>query len=66
MLATPLDRQIEGTIAAIDRLPPDERGEMAAVKAEVPDIFSHALDIMFERMLASIEMLMAGAGKGRR
>lgn len=58
MLATPLDRQIEGTIAAIDRLDADERAEMAAVKAEVPDIFTHALDIMFERMLASIEMLM--------
>jgi AcrR family transcriptional regulator len=64
MLATPLDKQIEGTIAAIDRLEPDERAEMSVVKAEVPEIFTHALDIMFERMLASIEMLMPGKGRG--
>jgi AcrR family transcriptional regulator len=61
-LATPLATQIDGTIAAIDRLEPDEIAELASTVPEVPRMYNQAIEIMFERTLASIEMLIAGKG----
>jgi AcrR family transcriptional regulator len=61
-LATPLATQIEGTIDAIDRLEPDEIAELSSTAGEVPRMYTQANDIMFERTLASIEMLIAKQG----
>jgi hypothetical protein len=61
-LATPLATQIEGTIAAINRLEPEEIAELSSTAADVPRMYTQASDIMFERTLASIEMLMANKG----
>jgi hypothetical protein len=61
-LATPLANQIDGTIAAINRLDPEELGDMAPLAADVPRLYTHALDIMLERMLASIEMMVGNNG----
>ncbi len=61
-LATPLATQIEGTIAAINRLEPAEIAELSSTAAEVPRMYTEAIDIMFERTLASIEMLIAKRG----
>jgi AcrR family transcriptional regulator len=61
-LATPLATQIEGTIDAINRLAPEESAELASTAAEVPRMYTEAIDIMFERTLASIELLIANRG----
>jgi AcrR family transcriptional regulator len=58
-LATPLATQIQGTIDAINRLSPAEIAELSSTTAEVPRMYTEANDIMFERTLASIEMLIA-------
>ncbi len=58
-LATPLATQIEATIAAINRLEPEEIAELSSTAAEVPRMYTQASGIMFERTLASIEMLIA-------
>ena len=61
-LATPLATQIKGTIDAINRLEPGEIAELSSTAAEVPRMYTEAIDIMFERTLASIEMLIAKRG----
>jgi len=58
-LTTPLETQIQGTIDGINRLEPDEIAELSSTAAEVPRMYTQAIDIMFERTLASIEMLIA-------
>jgi AcrR family transcriptional regulator len=58
-LAGPMAAQVDGTIAAIRRLTPDEAAELDAFAADVPYIYSHAQEIMIERTLASVEALRA-------
>lgn len=59
-LAIPIETQIAGTMAAIARLDPSEITELSDLTREVPRIYTHALDIMVERSLASIAMLIEG------
>lgn len=58
-LTAPMAAQIDGTIEAIRRLGPAEAAELDAFAADVPHIYSHALEIMIERILASVEALRA-------
>lgn len=58
-LLIPLDKQIEGTIAALERLEDGEFGKKSAMIADVPRLYTNALDIMIEHTLASIGV-MAG------
>jgi AcrR family transcriptional regulator len=57
-LATPLTRQIDGTLAAIASLEPEEVAALSPFVTEIPRIYSQPLDIMIERTLASVERLL--------
>jgi AcrR family transcriptional regulator len=57
-LGTPLTRQIDGTLAAIASLEPEEVAVLSPFVSEIPRIYSRALDIMIERTLASAEELL--------
>jgi AcrR family transcriptional regulator len=59
-LVAPMPAQIDGTLAAIGRMPPDEAEAFAGFAADVPDICRSALDIMVEKILASVEMSSRG------
>jgi AcrR family transcriptional regulator len=58
-LATPLNRQIEGTLSTFASLEPEEAEILAPLMGEIPRIFSRSLEIMIERTLASAEVLVA-------
>jgi AcrR family transcriptional regulator len=55
-VVAPMPAQIEGTLAAIGRMPPEEAQALAGFAADVPAICQGALEIMVERILASVEM----------
>jgi AcrR family transcriptional regulator len=55
-LVAPMPAQIDGTLAAIGRMPAEEAEAFAGFAADVPAICRDALDIMVEKILASVEM----------
>ena len=57
-LAAPLTRQIDGTLATIASLGPQEVAALSPFVTEIPRIFSRPFDIMIERTLASVERLV--------
>ena len=60
MLAAPLARHVDDTLAAIRRLDPAGVTELSSLAGVVPGIYARAREIMLERTLASIEPLMKG------
>jgi AcrR family transcriptional regulator len=64
-LMAPMASQIEKTIDSIRRLEPAEASELEAFAADLPHFYSHALETMIERILASVEALRAEATQRR-
>lgn len=62
MLSAPLGVQIEGTLAAIDRLDPDGESELSALSSKVPELYERAQELSFERMIVSIDGWMNKPG----
>ena len=62
-VATPMETQIGTTMAAIDRLDATEKADIASLADDVTRLYTHAVDIMFERTLDSVEVLIAKRGK---
>lgn len=60
MLAAPLSKHVDDTIAAIRRIDPAGITELSSLAGVVPGIYQRAREIMLERTLASIEPLMKG------
>jgi AcrR family transcriptional regulator len=56
-LSRPLSQRIEGALAAIASLDPEEAAEISDLTADLPRVFTHGLDILVERTLASVEAL---------
>lgn len=56
-LTASMAAQIEDTTGAIARLPADQAAELAPFAADIPAIFSDALEIMVRRTIASIEAM---------
>jgi AcrR family transcriptional regulator len=54
-LSRPIAAHIAATQSAIKRLSPPEIDQMSALAVDVPRVFNNALQIVTERMLASIE-----------
>jgi AcrR family transcriptional regulator len=57
-LATPLENQISGGLAALNLLEAETGQDLSAMRDEIPRTFSNALDIMLERLVASIEKMV--------
>jgi len=60
MLAAPVEKHVDDTLAAIRRLDPEGTSELSSLAGSVPGIFQRAREIMLERTLASVEALMRG------
>jgi AcrR family transcriptional regulator len=58
-VATPMETQIGTTMAAISRLEAAEKADLAPLVDDVSRLYTHAVEIMFERMLDSVEVLIA-------
>ncbi len=58
-VATPMETQIGSTMAAISRLEAAEKADLAPLVDDVPRLYTHAVEIMFERTLDSVEVLIA-------
>ena len=59
MLAAPIAKHVDDTVAAIRRLDPEGVTELSGLIGSVPGIYERAREIMLERTLASVEALMA-------
>ena len=59
MLAAPIAKHVDDTLAAIRRLDPVGVTELSSLAGSVPGMYERAREIMLERTLASVEALIA-------
>ncbi len=62
MLSAPMSAHVDGAVAAIHRLDPEGVSELSTLVPAISGIYARAREIMFERTLASVELLMDDAG----
>lgn len=58
-LAQPIAAHIDDALAAIHRLPPAEFERVASFVPDIPRVFTHSLDIVTERVMASVAAMHA-------